>query len=125
MKQLWLSVVMVLLASCAAEIPRQPTTFIPSSEGEGHSRVIQVDEDADVRLPSGYSRSIRAGSIWKQSGTVEARAVYKAAKEVFTIEGTHVHEAYLLLDGNTLVGFFLPGESAVSWLKQKVTLKFH
>lgn len=125
MKQLWLCVVMVMLASCAAEIPRQPTTLIPSAEGDGQSKFIQVDEDVDVRLPSGYSRSIRAGSVWKQSGTVEGRVVYKATKDVFTIEGTHVHEAYLLLDGNTVVGFFLPGESAVSWLKHKVTLKFH
>lgn len=116
---------MVVLASCATEIPRQPATLMPSTEGDGQSRVIQVDEDADVRLPSGYSRTIRAGSIWKQSGTVEGRVVYKATKDVFTIEGTHVHEAYLLLDGNTVVGFFLPGESAVSWLKHKVTLKFH
>ena len=125
MKLLWLIVGMILLASCASEIPRQPTTLIPSADGEAQSRVIQVDEDADVWLPSGYSRSIRAGSIWKQSGTVEGRAAYKPTKDVFTIEGTHVHEAYLLLDGNTLVGFFLPGENAVSWLKNKVILKFH
>ena len=125
MKLLSLSVVMILLASCATEVPRQPTTLIPSAEGEGQGRIIQVDEDAEVWLPSGYTRSIRAGSTWKQSGTVEGRAVYKPTKDVFTIEGTHVHEAYLLLDENTLVGFFLPGENAVSWLKKKVILKFH
>lgn len=116
---------MVLLTSCATEIPRQPTTLIPDAEGEGQSRVIQVDEDAVVQLPSGYPRSIPAGSSWKESGTVEGRVVYKPTKDVFTIEGAHVHEAYLLLDGNMLVGFFLPGESAVSWLKNKVMLKFH
>jgi hypothetical protein len=124
-KQIWLSVVMIVLASCAAEIPRQPTTLIPSAQGDGQSKFIQVDEAVDVRLPSGYSRSIRAGSIWQQGGTVEGRVVYKATKDVFTIEGTHVHEAYLLLDGDAVVGFYLPGEGAVSWLKDKVTLKFH
>lgn len=116
---------MIVLASCAAEIPRQPATLIPSAQGDGQSKVIQVDEDVAVRLPSGYSRHIRAGSVWMQSGTVEGGVAYKATKDVFTIEGTHVHEAYLLLDGNRLVGFYLPGERAVSWLEQKVTLKFH
>lgn len=125
MKQLWLSLAVVVLASCALPIPRQPETLTPSTDGDGKNQTIQVDEDLNVRLASGYSRVIRAGSVWKQSGTVQGRVAYKVTNDVFTIEGTHVHEAYLLLDGNSLEGFYLPGESAVSWLNTKVALKFH
>lgn len=121
MKQLWLGVVMAILCACAAEIPRQPASLVPAAR----DRSIRVDEDAVVRLPSGYSRPVRAGSDWKLAGTVDGRDVYRPARGVFTIEGSHVHEAYLLLDGTTLEGFFLPGENAVSWLKSKVVLKFH
>lgn len=116
---------MVVLAACASELPRQPATLTAPAAANGQSRVIQVDEDAEIRLPSGYSRSIRAGSTWRQSGTVNGLVAYKAARDVFTIEGAQVHEAYLLLDASMLVGFFLPGENAVSWLNNKVALKFH
>jgi hypothetical protein len=35
--------------------------------------------------------------------------------DVFTIEGAHIHEAYLVVDaGDQLVGFYLPAEQAFS-----------
>jgi hypothetical protein len=38
--------------------------------------------------------------------------VYKPVGRVFTVEGAHIHEAYLVLVGNRLVGFYLPVERA-------------
>jgi hypothetical protein len=40
--------------------------------------------------------------------------IFRPADGVFTVEGTQVHEAYLVLDGNRLVGFYLPVERAFS-----------
>jgi hypothetical protein len=114
-------VLLSLVAGCAAEIPREPANLAPSSS----QKTIQVDEDAKVNFPSGYSRTVHAGSRWKEAGTLDHRAAYKAVNQVFTIEGAHVHEAYLLLEGNAIAGFYLPGERAVYWLKRKVDLKYH
>ena len=41
----------------------------------------------------------------------------------FTVEGANVHEAYLVLSGNVLVGFFLPVEGAFVDAKPTVVLK--
>lgn len=125
MKTFFLGMLLCILAGCAAEIPRQPATLTPPADTSGPGSIVQVDEHAVVRLASGYSRTIVAGSKWAQVGTVEGHAVYKSMRNVFTIEGSHVHEAYLLLKGDTLAGFYLPGENAVSWLKQPVVLKYH
>jgi hypothetical protein len=32
--------------------------------------------------------------------------------QVFMVEGAHVHEAYLVLDGDQVVGYYLPVERA-------------
>jgi hypothetical protein len=116
------SLALVLLAGCAADVRREAASLQPPSEPRN---TIQVDRDAVIHLPSGYSRTVHAGSVWREAGTLNGQVAYKATGGIFTIEGAHVHEAYLLLDGNSIAGFYLPGEKAVSWLKDKVDLKYH
>ena len=35
-----------------------------------------------------------------------------SVRRYFTVEGAHVHEAYLVIAGEKLVGFYLPVESS-------------
>jgi hypothetical protein len=101
------------LAACAPEIVRRPALLTPMSGAP--ARAIEILEDATVPVgPLGYQRTIGKGSVWSRIGRVGEGEVYKPVDRVFTVEGAHVHEAYLVLDGNTIVGFYLPVERAFS-----------
>lgn len=84
-----------------------------------------IAQDASVELDTGYTRSLKAGTQWIQAGTVSQGGVYKPYKDVFTLEGAHIHEAYLVVSEGQLVGFYLPVEGAYSPLTRKVRLNLN
>ncbi|RXN93423.1 hypothetical protein C7R54_00865 [Achromobacter aloeverae] len=82
-----------------------------------------LQEDVEVMLPTGYRRQIARGSQWRQVGTLPQGSVLRPVGAVFTIEGRQVHEAYLVVTQDKLVGFYLPGDRAYSALGLPVVLK--
>jgi hypothetical protein len=111
----WLLVLVVALgglAACAPEIVRRPTQLTPMTEQAGGT--IEVIEDAPISVGVGYQRVIRRGSVWTRIGRSVEGEVFKPVDRVFTVEGTHIHEAYLVLDGDRVVGFYLPVERTFS-----------
>ena len=40
--------------------------------------------------------------------------IFRPVDRVFTVEGAQIHEAYLVLNGERIVGFYLPVERAFS-----------
>lgn len=79
----------------------------------------------EVELDTGYSRKLKAGSQWVHTGTISQGEVYKPYKDVFTLEGAHIHEANLVVSNDQLIGFYLPVERGFSPLARKVSLKFN
>jgi len=108
-----------LLAGCTSEIVRSGVTLVESPE---RSR-IEVAESTDVDSSSRYSREIPADSVWELRGTIPQGKVYRRSDGIFTIEGTQIHEAYLVLSGERVVGFYLPVERAYSPAREAVPLK--
>lgn len=77
-----------------------------------------------MRLSSGYERKLAVGSRWRLIGTLPQGDVLRPMNGIFTIEGRQVHEAYLVVSGTRLVGFYLPGETHFSPLDSPVSLTF-
>lgn len=100
------------LVACAPEITRRPTSFTPVTEQPGDT--IEVLRDQKVPVGPGYDRVIARGTRWTKVGRSSEGDVYKPVGRVFTVEGAHVHEAYLVLEGDRVVGFYLPVERAFS-----------
>lgn len=100
------------LVACAPEITRRPTSFTPAAEHPGDT--IEVLQDQKVSVGPGYDRVIGRGTTWTKVGRSNEGDVYKPVGRVFTVEGAHVHEAYLVLAGERVVGFYLPVERAFS-----------
>jgi hypothetical protein len=100
------------LAACAPEIVRHPTQLAAVTEQPGGT--IEVLEDASISVGPGYRRVIRRGSVWVSIGRSVEGEVFKPVDRVFTVEGAHIHEAYLVLAGDRIVGFYLPVERAFS-----------
>jgi len=101
------------LAACAPEITRRPSQL--TSTAPPPAETIEVTRAAKVSVgPVGYARVIPQGSTWTRVGRVAEGDVYKPLDSVFTVEGAHVHEAYLVLADDRIVGFYLPVEKAFS-----------
>jgi hypothetical protein len=98
-------------AAMASPAPRAPAPRALASQ-------LQIDFD------TGYSRTILAGSQWQRVGSIPQGMVYRPHLDVFTLEGAHIHEAYLVVDKDTLVGFYLPAERGFSPLKRQLAVNF-
>jgi hypothetical protein len=110
----------IALAGCAGEVVRHPTTLAMHSAGA--QRVHVLSDGVTIRLDSHYERRLNAGTEFAEIGTLREGRVLKPVNATFTIEGRHHHEAYPVLQGNRVVGFYLPVEQSFSPLSQPVTL---
>lgn len=77
-------------------------------------RVYTLAEEVDVSSSSGYRRTLPRASRWESRGRVPAGQVFRRIDGILTIEGAHMHEAYLVIADGKVVGFFLPVERAFS-----------
>jgi hypothetical protein len=108
----------LMLGACVS-VQMQPTTLTPA---EGEPTVITVERDTEVKLDTGYTRTVRAGTRFAFVGTVPQGKVYRPIDAVLTVEGTHMHEAWVVADGEKLVGFYLPVEKSFVALSAVPTL---
>lgn len=81
-------------------------------------------KDTEISLDSGYLRQLALGSRWTQVGTLSQGHVYRIVGGAFTVEGANVHEAWLVIAGGELVGFYLPVEKAFVHLSARARLEF-
>jgi hypothetical protein len=109
----------VLLAACAAAIRVTPGTLAPLSAAAPD---LVVSSDVPIRLSTGYTRTVPAKSRWQAVGALPQGTVYRPVDSVFAIEGRQVHEAYLVVRGASLQGFYLPGEGNYSPLSTTLDL---
>jgi hypothetical protein len=114
--------VAALLAACAPMVPTQGVRdFSPNAAG-AQAQVVRLRQAVVFKLSTGYSRTLAANSSWRSVGRIAQGDVYRPVDGILTLEGRNVHEAYLVVNNATLVGFFLPGESNYSPLFPTVPL---
>lgn len=114
----WIPVVLcALLTACASRIDTQQVAITHAT-----GPAVEVTQDTPVLLSTGYRRVLARGSRWLPMGQVPQGLVYRPADTVFTIEGRDVHEAYLVVSVQRLVGFYLPGEHRFSPLSQPLSV---
>jgi hypothetical protein len=112
-----------MLTSCATSVVHTPAKLISYGSFDTFLTVTVIKQ-TDFRLETGYTRSLNAGSRWERIGTITEGEVYKPKNSVFTIEGKHVHEAFLVIFNGHLVGFYLPVEFGFSKLPQTISVPF-
>lgn len=115
----WLCV--LALSACAAEIIRHPSVLVPA---DAEDAVVTLASSVEIRLNSGYRRTLAEGTQFQLVGTLQEGRVFKPLNNTFTVEGAHVHEAFVVVKGDELVGFYLPVERSFSPLQlpQRFTL---
>ncbi len=111
------------LAGCALSVVMVPLQLDSTANGIA-ARTIILERDAEVRLSTGYRRKLTKGSVWTYVGSTQHGLVYKSVGSVFTVEGANVHEAYLVVSGDELMGFYLPVEDSYTSLSKPVHLYY-
>lgn len=114
-------VALFALVACAFDVRRVATELTPNTASSEPSMVVL--RDVSVTPSTGYTRTLKATSVWTYVGRVPQGKVYAIKDDVFMLEGRHMHEAYCVVtDGSTLVGFYLPVEQAFAPLSPSVKL---
>ena len=113
----------LLLAGCASKLVTEPAEITLRAPGTT-TNTLRLDASVDVRLDSGYSRTLKRGTTWKWVGSISQGEVWEPIDTVLTVEGRYVHEAYLVISAPHLVGFYLPVEDAFLQLRTPIPLKF-
>jgi hypothetical protein len=108
------SAALALAAGCAS-VAQTPVVLQPVPAAPA---VMTLAQPLSLALDTGFHRDIAAGSRWQLAGRIAQGDVYQAVGNVFTVEGAHIHEAYLVVDNQAVVGFYLPAERGFSPLKQ-------
>jgi hypothetical protein len=110
-----------LVAACATPVPVTSAALAPLATSAA-APDMWVGEAVPIRLSTGYTRTLPPQSRWRAVGRLPQGVVYQPVGTVFAIEGRQVHEAYLVLQGTALHGFYLPAEANYSPLVQPLTL---
>ena len=77
-----------------------------------------------LQLDGGYERLIPAKTEFIEVGRLREGTVLRPTRHVLTVEGAHVHEAYLVVSDDMIVGFYLPVERAFAPLDHRVKVTF-
>jgi len=93
-----------------------------SRVGADNARTTVLAKSVFFKLDTGYERMLPEGAVWREVGTLPEGTVYRPVGRVLTVEGSQVHEAWLVVSNERLVGFYLPGEAAYSPLSAVVSL---
>lgn len=112
-----------LTVGCAfdlTDVKYQPARL--ESAGSGGTSFTLAADTPIQGAPCGYSRSLRKGTRWEAVGRVAEGIVYRSRDQTLTVECSNVFEAYLVIDGQHLVGFYLPVEKGFSPLSEPILL---
>ena len=58
-------------------------------------------------------------------GTIPEGDVYKSKDQVLSVECSNIHEAYLVISQDSVVGFYLPVEKGFVKLNKAITLNLN
>lgn len=82
----------------------------------------ELAADTVVNVGPGYARTLRKGSRWMPVGRVAEGDVYRSRDQVLTVEASDIHEAWLVVHENRVVGYYLVVEKTFSPVSVPVDL---
>lgn len=110
----WIAIVTSMVGSlCACAFDLAHVTYTPALLQPTETSIDAIVLSSDVSLtdtPCSYPRTLRKTTRWDQVGTIPEGDVLRSKDQVLTVECSNVHEAYLVVSGGKLIGFFLPVE---------------
>ena len=117
------SALLMGLSSCSTEVPYRLSALSADPAGTPATST-RTASPTHFTLSTGYQRTIPAKTEFVRVGEIPEGAVLRAKSYVLTVEGANVHEAYLVVSGSRLVGFYLPYEHGFAPLTESIPISF-
>ena len=99
-----------LFSACAFDLAHVTYTTTTFQATQNSTRRIVLSDEVPLTDTPCYSRTLRKTTRWDQVGTISEGDVLRSKDQVLTLECSNIHEAYLVMSGDKLIGFFLPFE---------------
>ncbi len=110
MERLLITIGAFFFTACAfdlAHVTYTPTSLQPTQHT---TRTLVLADEVSLTETPCFSRSLRKNTRWDQGGAIAEGDVFRSQDQVLTLECSNIHEAYLVIADDKLVGFFLPVE---------------
>lgn len=112
--KIWLHVFVTLcglfFSACAFDLAHVTYTATQLEETSGSTQSFKLADEVLLSGTPCFSRSLRQHTRWDHVGVTVQGIVFRSKDQVLTLECSNVHEAYIVMSGNELVGFYLPVE---------------
>ena len=104
-------IVGLFVSACPFDLDHVTYTATMFQPTQDSTRTIVLSDEVVLKhTPCSFFRTLRKTSRWEQVGTIAEGDVLRSKDQVLTVECSNVHEAYLVMSGDKLIGFFLPVE---------------
>ncbi len=113
----------ITLSSCAFDIVHIDQVPVQYKIVNTKKLDFELKDDVDIDLGTGYSRKLNKGTKWHYVNTISQGDIFKTNDQILTIEGSNIFEAFIVIAGEQLVGFFLPVEDTYSPLNKPKVLQ--
>ncbi len=105
-----ISLLVGFLFSCSAN-QIQLQSQIVSSIAEDTDTVFVLKEEVIVKASNVKATTLKAGTRWSKVGSIDKGAVYCTKDQVVIVNSFNVHEGYIVVDQDKVVGYYLPIEN--------------
>jgi hypothetical protein len=114
----------LFLANCAFDIAHINYKTANFSVCSNNCPAFTITKNKSLTgMPCGYNRTIKKDSKWSMVGSIDNGDVYKPVNQSFSIECSNVFEAYLVMSGTMLHGFYLPVDNGYVALDKPIKLE--
>ena len=117
-----LVILLLLHAGCAFDlvsVHQKPATL--STVHDSPSFILTNEVTAS--LGTGYPTTLKANTTWSQVGKTEFGNAFSTKDQIVKVEASNIHEAYVVVSNDCLIGFFLPFESSFARISRPVPLQ--
>jgi hypothetical protein len=101
-------------------VRQTPVHFTASENAAGGFRLV---EPVRISIGTGFATRLNGGTVWRETGRVDAGTVFTTNDQIVTVEASNIHEARIVVAGGALVGFFLPVEKTFVSVVPSLPLK--
>jgi hypothetical protein len=110
------------ISGCAfdvSHVTRVPTEFQATApNGTGWT----LRQGQSIGVGSGFSTVLQRGTRWRLAGHITQGDVYRTSDQIVTVEASNIFEAMVVMQGDSLAGFYLPVEHSFVAATEPVTL---
>lgn len=117
-KMLWMIAMVVMIPACAP-IAMRPTQLVVSAEPMPDRTLTAM---APAHSSAGFDAHLPAGTILRSVGNIPEGSVWRPLNRTLAARGYDVHEGWVVLNGQTWIGFYHPVERTFSSLSHPIII---